>query len=316
LKIRLSDTFDNDRILQFIAEMGFNPRDTLTWNGLNMSAITAWDGSTLVGAIPFEPRLLQIDEERCIPTIHETVVAMRPELRGQGVGSKLQNAIFEMCPEGAELVTVFREEPESAAYRWYQKNGFAPAMHVDSWFSDASDRCTEPAEYELSCAADITDQQWRAIELLRLHELLKPGRIHRLLKFWLQVHPYRSRYSFHMVMQSTGSKLKRYALLGVGNMHSETTRVDVLEFCHCDGTPESSRELIQCIQACAARNDWKPVRWPLAQSDPLTDIAAAAGFQRQWGFDMLARPLTPSAAELLKVVASTQRWRYAAVDYA
>ena len=98
--IRFSGPGDRDALLQFIRDMGFNARDAATWDQLGMCAATAWRSGTLVGAIPLEPRWLQIDPGVVVPTVHVTTTAVAPELRGQGTGSRLQAAILEHPPNG------------------------------------------------------------------------------------------------------------------------------------------------------------------------------------------------------------------------
>ncbi len=201
-RIRLSTPADTDAILKFIEENGFNPRDKITWVGLQMGAMTAWVGERLIGAIPFEPRTLRISATETIQSIHETVVAVDPEFRGSGIGSQLQQALADDTSAGAKLITVFREEPESAAYRWYLKNKFAPAMNIRSWL------CFDSAKIAVQSPERNVD------DVERLRAINHGGMIDRHtrpLNDWLSVHPYRNRYQFHKITVESG-----YALLGVG----------------------------------------------------------------------------------------------------
>jgi GNAT superfamily N-acetyltransferase len=316
--IRPSEPADRDALLAFIAEMGFNPRDAATWDGLKMLAMTAWDGHDLIGAIPLEPRTLQMESDQWVPIVHETVVAVRPEFRGKGLGSQLQQAIADAPPRGAKLATVFREEPDSPTYRWYASSGFAPVIHVDSWFIDNPSEVATRDDFEF-LPAEECDDRWPSIEKIRRQVLSQsPGllsRRQRPLKPWLEIHPYRSRYAFHFVTVRQGADLSACALVGVGAMHSQTTRVDILEFCVIDNEPALSRQLLDAVITCAARSGWHPIRWPLASSDPLTQIAAEAGFIARWGFDMLAKPLDASARNIMPAIGGSHG-RYAGIDYA
>jgi GNAT superfamily N-acetyltransferase len=307
--IRWATAQDRDAILAFVADMGFNPRDAVTWDALSMTAVTAWDSdSRLIGAVPLEPRLLRIAPGQCIPTVHETVVAVHPDHRGHGLGSRLQQAIFASPPNDAQLVTVFREEPASPAYRWYIKNGFTPAMHVESWFHDAP-RALAAADPFAARAIDDPTIDWPALALLRQRCAASHAggfidRGSRPLRPWLSVHPYRCRYDFLLVTQPSA-----YALLGIGTMHSQTTRIDVLDWA-CDGSG-SRGGLIRAVAAFAASHDYRPIRWPLSQSDSNAATLHALGFASRWSFDMLARPLAgcPSLANYLPT------WRYFGIDY-
>jgi len=291
--IRLSAPADRDAILAFITRMGFNPRDAVTWDGLNMLAMTAWDRNRLIGAIPFEPRELKIASDRTIRTLHETVVAVDEAHRGGGLGSRMQTAIAEQRPADAELITVFREDPQSPAYRWYIKNGFFPAIHIESWFCDEPIALGDPAQI---WKATDPAAPWPAFEIAR-----PPGRTIRNLQKWLAVHPYRKQYSFWIVRDELGS----VALLGVGKMHSETVRADVLDFVAPDDAARES--LLWAIISAAEEHEWHPVRLPLASDDPTAAVALSVGFKPGWPFDMLVKSLSPI---------DTAGWRYAGIDYA
>jgi GNAT superfamily N-acetyltransferase len=291
--IRLSLPADRDAILAFIARQGFNPRDAVTWDGLNMLAMTAWDGDYLVGAIPLEPRELRISGDQTLRCVHETVVAVDESYRRAGLGSKMQVEIAQQRPADAQFITVFREDPASPAFRWYLKNGFYPAMHVESWF------CHEPVVSDDTVRIwQVNDPsvRWDVFDIAR-----PPGRIIRETQPWLKVHPYRRQYSFWIVSNERGSA----ALLGVGTMHSETIRADVLTFVASDES--EMRSLLRAVVSAAAMKGWRPVRLPLAVGDPLVEIARSIGMKPGWAFDMLVKNFSPL---------DTTGWRYAGIDYA
>jgi GNAT superfamily N-acetyltransferase len=300
--IRLSTPADRDAILSFIQRNGFNPRDAVTWDSLHMLAMTAWIGDTLVGAIPMEPRELCVRPNQTIRTLHETVVAVDPSHRGGGLGSQMQNAIADLRPGGAELLTVFREDPQSPAYRWYLKNGFSPVMSIDSWI------CDDPAKIASSDVLRIFDVNDPNIPWQKLRELRRtcPGMVDRTmrdLQNWLAVHPYRQRYRFHIIHDDSLG----YGVLGVGTMHSETIRADVLEF-----ASDSPEKMLRAIAAVAAKNGWRPLRFPLAKGDPNVDVVRSLGFAAGWPFDMLARPLGTNNTFSNR---PGEAWRYAGIDY-
>jgi hypothetical protein len=126
------------------------------------------------------------------------------------------------------------------------------------------------------------------------------SRRHRPLREWLEVHPYLRRYQFHiLIVPSAG-----YALLGLGKMHSETMRVDVLELCG-----DEPSEVLRCVEQFAARHGYRPIRWPLATSDLLREVAQAQKMIPGWDFDMLVRPLKG-------MMPKTENWPYSGTDYA
>ncbi len=298
-EIRLSRPEDRDALLSFIERMGFNPRDAATWDGLKMCAMTAWEGAELVGAIPLEPRVVRLGRERKAKALHQTVVAVAEGHRGAGLGSRMQDEIARLAPDGAEFLSVYREEPESPAYRWYAKTGFRPAMHIDSWFCDEPEGKSAGVEFSSAREGlDGLEASWRrwADESAGLID-----RGSRPLSRWLAVHPYRGRYDF--VLARAG---EAYALLGVGTMHSDTQRVDILELV---AGPGGEGVLLGAIKGWAAGSSLRPIRWPLAEDDPMEAAAAAHEFEPRWGFDYLVKPLGG-------LVLPDGQWRYAGIDYA
>jgi GNAT superfamily N-acetyltransferase len=313
--IRLSRPDERDALLAFIEQMGFNPRDAVTWDALGMFAMTAWLGDRLIGAIPIEPRPLRVAPDRVVWAAHETVVAVHPDYRGGGLGSAMQAALTECrfpSPAGAgvpSLLSVYREDPASPAYRWYLKNHICPATRIASWFCDHSvapkDSVpttpyapTDPA-VPWSVLADI----WRTARQGHAGFVERAG---RPLQTWLAVHPYRHRYRFELLIRTDAPA--GYVLLGVGRMHSPVERLDILELV-TTGSPADAARLLGAVQHHAAG---RPIRWPLAVGDPMTEIARGAGFESRWSFDLLIRPLDPALA---LPPAVTESWIYAGIDY-
>jgi GNAT superfamily N-acetyltransferase len=313
--IRLSRPDERDALLAFIEQMGFNPRDAVTWDALGMFAMTAWLHDRLVGAIPIEPRPLRIAPDRTVWTAHETVVAVHPDYRGGGLGSAMQAALAACqfpTVAGARvpsLLSVYREDPASPAYRWYVKNHFRPATRIDSWFCDhpvepkgsfpvARHNADDPA-VPWPLLADI----WRSV---REGHAGFVDRADRPLREWLGVHPYRRRYGFELLINHVPPA--GYVLLGVGRMHSPVERLDILELV-TTGSPADAARLLGAVQHHAAG---RPIRWPLAAGDPMTEIARAARFESRRSFDLLLRPLDPA---LTLPAAITESWIYAGIDY-
>jgi GNAT superfamily N-acetyltransferase len=322
IEIRWARAEERGQILNFIEQMGFNPRDTVTWDGLEMVAMSAWQSGRLIGAIPSEPRPLRVADGSTPRTMHETVVAMHPDHRGRGMGSEMQRAIFDSHPDEVQLVSVFREEPDSPAYRWYLKNGFTPAMHIDSWFYQATPEDRIPALHLFS--PDDPSVPWDLIEDIWRNSRQTAGgfvdQSQRSLRSWLPIHPYRERYSFTIAIErGCPGRPPGYALLGMGHMHSQTKRCDILELLSTGGR-EDYRSLLDILISHAFKLGCKSTRWPLAELDPNTQLAHDLGFEKKWGFDMLIRPLDSSVRlhpfdKLRAGSSSLKNWRYAPIDY-
>jgi GNAT superfamily N-acetyltransferase len=291
MDLRLATSADADAVLAFIERHGFSPRSRATWDGLAMGAMTAWDGGTLVGAVPFEPREIWTSSagDRVL-ALHETCVAVDESHRGAGLGSKLQAALADARPLGARLLTVCREEPTSPAYRWYVRCGFAAAVHVESWFLD------DPATLAKRAGAfELKPQDVAAVDVPP--RAARPGHVARGFVPWLGVHPYGRRYRFHWLRAGAG-----VMLLGVGALHSSTPRADVL---YHDGDLAT---LLPAAAAACVRDGWTPLRLPCARG--AVDASLLRGFDSRWSFDVLARAIDPSLA------LDTSAWTYAGVDFA
>jgi len=318
ISIRLSQPNDRDAILEFVTAMGFNARDKVTWDALHMYAVTAWDETRLVGAIPMEPRNLQIAPGFVVPSIHQTVVAVRPDFRGMGIGSRMQALLDTNQPNGAAIATVFRNDENSGAYRWYRRNGFSPAMHIDSWLTTHPKNISSKEDILfLNPSKDCIE--WNAIEVLWRQTCGATtggfvDRADRPLQYWLPVHPYRKRYDFALIVRrDEDCDLCAYALIGTGTLRSKTERLDILEFC---ATENQAELLLHDVAAYAARKGLSPLRWPLADQDPNRMIAKQTGLKPGWDFDMLVRPLRPRDIRVpIPQAGRSSIWRYHSIDF-
>jgi hypothetical protein len=136
------------------------------------------------------------------------------------------------------------------------------------------------------------------------------------LRDWLRVHPYRSRYAFKLLLlNEVDATLGAYASLGVGRLHSETSRVEIMEHAVRDDSPSRLDRLLDAAVAYARQNAYRPVRWAMASTDPASAPARRHGFKPDWQFDMLARPLQPDAFDLPEATERSQLWRYHSLDY-
>lgn len=313
IEIRWASADETAPILNFIEAMGFNPRDNTAWQGLEMVAMSAWQGGNLIGAIPLEPRPLKITADKTIWAMHETVVAVHPDHRARGIGSAMQQQIFTSLPDEIELLSVFREEPQSPAYRWYLKNGFQKAMQIDSWFFEGKPEWKMP-EVDLFVPTDSRVPWEFLAETWRKAQQTASGVVdqtQRNLRDWLAIHPYRARYNFKIAAErGRQGRAPGYAILGTGNMHSERKRCDILDLISTGG-PGDVRHMLDQIIPFEIKIGSAAIRWPLAQTDSHAEIAQAIGFQRKWSFDMLIRPLPHSSFNLLPSSFAS----YASIDY-
>jgi hypothetical protein len=229
--------------------------------------------------------------------MHETVVAVHPDHRGHGIGSCMQEEIVKTLPGEIELLSVFREEPDSAAYRWYLRNQFRPAMQIDSWFYEIAPEFKMPAvdlfvPTDARLPWDELEETWRGA---RANSSGVVDQRERSLRNWLKVHPYRQKYDFMFAVERSRLGLPPgYALLGTGTMHSEAKRCDILDLVSLGGAADVER-LVKEVTPFVFKAGCTAIRWPLARTDPRREIAEALGFNNKWSFDMLVRPLAHSS---------------------
>lgn len=313
---------DASSVLGLVSELGFNPRSSAAWDALAMDAVTCHSDGELVGAIPFERRSWQVRPGVVADVVHETVVGLRPELRGGGIGSAMQDALFASPPTGVEAATVFREKPESGAYRWYRSTGFEPVWRIDSWLGAPQGFAAVP-EMEIA-PFDPAQPDGHALEALdRFRTMVfaagSGGHIDRScrpLGAWLAAHPYVGRYRFWLAWLGPIESPSATAVCGVGRLHSESDRLEILELCAADWDVECAEVLVRGLIGEAARQGWEPIRWAIAESDPLASIAEDVGLVSQWSFEMLVRPIRASVSvSSLRAAAQETPWRFQALDY-
>ncbi len=302
-EIRWDQPQDRPAIRAFLARVGFLVRPEMTWAALGMSAATAWRGTELVGAIPLEPRPVKLGAARTLQCLQQTTVAVEPALRGQGIGSALQDFVAAKAAGRAEAATVYREEPDSPGYRWYRRNGFAPLQRLRIWSHGGSGGGSPPR----IAAWDDPAVPLADIEALRLRQDdagsgITVVRSARPLARWLPVHPYGRAWRFEIAWSAAPLA---YALLG----RAEDGHRELLESGLATEEPEARRALIEGLLAAG------PLRCMLAESDGAAIAALeATGFARQGSMDLLAKPL--AAAVTLEVDEGDRaRWRHHAIDY-
>jgi hypothetical protein len=187
-------------------------------------------------------------------------------------------------------------------------------MQIDSWFH-------EEVRTDGIPPIDLYDPNDSRIHWDLIEEIWQTARqtgggfvnrVERPLKSWLAVHPYRHRYHFSLAVErGREGRAPGYVLFGIGTMHSDAPRLDILELLST-GDGEGSRWLLDAVLQSHRPKNCTTTRWPLAANDPNTQLARDAGFINNWSFDMLVRPLT---AELDLSPDVTAAWRYAGIDY-
>ena len=113
----------------------------------------------------------------------------------------------------------------------------------------------------------------------------------RPLAPWLAVHPYGGYYRYSVAWSEDSSGcLDGYAIIGCGRLHSQTERIEILEFAAAD--TRAAHKVLNVVLAYAAARDLKPLRWMLAAGDRQFEaLAGELGLTSRFSIDLLVRPL-------------------------
>ena len=129
-------------------------------------------------------------------------------------------------------------------------------MRVRSWFLDRPYPETRDLRVRVTEATEHA-VDWNEVRALWRRTNAGTGggfvdRDWRCLESWLPAHPYRHRYTFRIArLFDRGGTLTAYALLGIGTLHSETVRVDVLECAVADDDIALADELLRGLAGFA-----------------------------------------------------------------
>lgn len=286
---RLSESYDTSSVLRFIEDMGFTSRAQEYWvkNKLQAALCLSPNGD-IVGAIPVHPRLLSLGDGQTIVTWHQTVVAVRPELRSTGIGTKLQDLLKrEAVARNVPIMTVYRRDESSNAYRWYSKNGFEDVLPIRSLTAEPLvDVRISPLAFEVQNVEGNYQLNSEIQQFLSNTISENPCGIHKLPDVSLsELHKrgaYSSIYRYECVTLKSDGVIMALAILGVGKLHSDGERVEIL--LHKEREAMYFLELVQRIRNYAYDNNYSPVRIAISQLDPLLLPLCDLGFVDNWGF--------------------------------
>jgi len=312
ITIRAFHNEDLDAVLELIKRSDSTDRTCETWLGNNMTAMLAFDHEKLIGAIPFEKRSVVLDKDQLLKVLWVSAAHVDSAYRSQGIGSKMDQAIEEYFYPEFEAVLVCREDESSPAYRWYMKLGYQPLVPIVSL-----KKMVEGVP-ENGCAYVVwnskQDIQSAGNDLLRCFNRNTShygGFPERTEQFWarkLDVHYYKSFYTYYVVAVMDGQNIAAYALLGQGAMKDKIERFDILEMI----TPEAmaiKKNLQVSIMDFAQKKQLKEVRIQLADQDCDLEWLRSLGFSERWRTNILGKMIC-SDKPFPEV-----RWKYFHVDY-
>ncbi|MFW6438050.1 MAG: GNAT family N-acetyltransferase [Armatimonadota bacterium] len=124
----------------------------------DVTAGVALQDGRIVGEIPLHTRQFVLRPGVSVRVAFEHCVCVDESMRGQGVGSRIQDAIKQFMSDRVEVLTVYRGGERTPAYNHYEKNGLTDCCYVRTWKHDAPAAVAEPLS-DLLCADEILDRE-------------------------------------------------------------------------------------------------------------------------------------------------------------
>lgn len=91
----------------------------------------------VVGEIPLHVRRLVLRPGVTVRVAFEHSVCVDESMRGEGIGTRIQDAMKEFMRDRIDVLTVYRGGERTAAYNHYEKNGLTDCCYLRTWTHDA-----------------------------------------------------------------------------------------------------------------------------------------------------------------------------------
>lgn len=301
------------QVLNLIENSDSTPRTVETWAPKTMTAVLAFDGNRLIGAIPLEKRKFSIGNGKTIQALWVSGAHVDPAYRSLGIGSAMDRKIQELFPQ-ADAVFAFRPDETSRAYQWYERLGFENVMRIIS-FRKAISNFSHEVSYDIvESAKQIGEQGGNLLACYQKSMKGRGGSPVRTKDFWkekLKHYYYKDWFRFSLLTLKHKGKLVGYALLGRTSQRDNIDRFEVLEWSVTASGP-LNRELHNAIFHYAHLKRIQEVRIQLSAQDPEVQLVKTLGFKERWRTNMLGKPLK----SLSFGKTALKKWRYFQIDYA
>ena len=223
-----------EAVLELSARSISTTRTRHTWIQNNMTAVLAYSGNDLIGAIPLERRKLTIGDGRLTEVLWVSGAHVDEQYRSAGVGSAMDRSIEEYFSEEASGVFVYRGDPQSAAFRWYKKNDYKVVASIVSLERDAQSSCRTGQLYKvLTKLEDIEKISPKLKAAFESKYCTAAGFIPRSSRYWvdkIKYHLYCKDYKYSVLILDRKAGLRSYAFLGQTSLGDGQLRLDIFEF--------------------------------------------------------------------------------------
>ena len=223
-----------EAVLDLSARSISTTRTIDTWIQNNMTAVLAYSGNDLIGAIPLERRILVIGGDRETEVLWVSGAHVDEQYRSAGVGSAMDRSIEAYFSEEASGVCVYRGNPQSAAFRWYKKNDYKVVASIVSLERDAQISCRTGLYYKVLSKLEDIEQISAKLKLAFERKYCNAsGFVPRSSRYWadkIKYHLYRQSYQYSVLMLDRKTDLSSYAFLGQTSLGDGQRRLDIFEF--------------------------------------------------------------------------------------
>lgn len=232
----------------------------------------------VVGEIPLHTREFMVRPGVVVSAAFQHSVCVAEEVRGEGVGSRIQSAIKQFMLGRADALTVYRGDERSPAYRFYDQNGLVDLTYHRTWrLEDAATAASRSFQ-----AVGIEDLIARETEALAVFEdalgyvagrgLRNPGFFADTLTN-LEMCELAPTLMVFMAEESDG--LAGYALVSMSNGGGP---VRILEVAARGRDAKLTETLVRAVCSLAADRG-APVTVSLCDTSVCRDVFAPLGFR-------------------------------------
>lgn len=279
-----------DAVLQLNGRSASTSRTVETWRGNDMTAVLAFYQGVLIGAIPLEPRNLAVGSDQFIKVLWVSGAHVDANYRSLGIGSEIDRKIGELFSDKADAVFVYRGEPKSGAFRWYQRNDYSVLSLIISLEIAVDSNKTASLPYDL--ASDVSEFRALGPQLelaFRNKYGSDGGYVVRLPGYWenrASFHVYKEHYNYFVLSIESSSGGIAYVFLGETRIGDNVHRLDIFEFI---ATNEDRNALLAVLKHFAKTREIPALRLRLSVENFDIEWFFSQGFVVNHHFYLMAK---------------------------
>ena len=286
MDFRVYQDTDQKSVLDLIRRSDSTSRRDDTWADNDMTASLAYDGTKLIGAIPFEPRNFSLGNADSINVLWVSGAHVEAEYRNKGIGRKLDEITRREFSEKYQAIFVYRQDENSRAYKWYESLGYYPLLSILALKKNTNSDFYPFYDFqcqEIEGGLDIPESDMFEC-FLRNGGNESGGSPNRYLGYWskrLRAHCYKEHYKYFILMLTKNDQIISFVILGETKFKDNIERLEILEYC-VKSDNQAQKELLSSVQQFAVERKVAEIRLQLSQQDSLLPWARELGFEIRW----------------------------------